>query len=326
MRAFPTISPLLLSACVLLSACSDHGAPTATQVTPLGARFARGVDRASFTSLLVPGATGTLPLDINDHGVIVGRYGSAGRTHGFLRDAAGVYTTIDFPGANFTVAAGLNDSGVVVGWYTFPAAPTVRHGFVLKEGLFTSFDPPGSTFTNVLGINARGDISGRFCTLALCRVPGSGDFHGFFLHGGAFTTIDVPGAHETNAFKVNARGAIVGGFGDVSGGERLFVLRSDAFTTFALPNGKPITQDNGGMNARGDIVGTYCDVALPCVIGVTGTHGFFLSDGELTPIDFPGALATAAAAVNARGDIVGGYVNASGQSRGFLLSSHPAAF
>jgi hypothetical protein len=49
------------------------------------------------------------------------------------------------------------------------------------------------------------------------------------------------------------------------------------------------------------------------------THGFLLSGGEFTSIDFPGASGTVASGINPRGDIVGFYVSA-GVGHGFLLS------
>ena len=54
-----------------------------------------------------------------------------------------------------------------------------------------------------------------------------------------------------------------------------------------------------GINARGDIVGSYTRGGV--------THGFLLSDGVLTTIDYPGAVSTDARGINARGDIVGSY-------------------
>jgi uncharacterized membrane protein len=72
---------------------------------------------------------------------------------------------------------------------------------------------------------------------------------------------------------------------------------------------------------RGDIVGTYCDAAIPCLVFASGNNGFLLSEAGLATIDVPGASATSATGINARGDIVGGYVNANGQGRGFLLSA-----
>jgi uncharacterized membrane protein len=168
----------------------------------------------------------------------------------------------------------------------------------------------------VLGIDDRGDITGRYCTRTPCREPGSGDFHGFLLRDGEFTTIDVPGSIETNAWKSNDRGEIVGSFGVAGGGVELFIVRDGEFTTFALPDGKALSPDNGGINARGDIVGKYCD-ASPCRIGPTG-HGFALRRGQLTTIDVPGALSTGTFGINARRDVVGGYYDAAGTLHGYL--------
>jgi hypothetical protein len=68
-----------------------------------------------------------------------------------------------------------------------------------------------------------------------------------------------------------------------------------------------------GINARGDIVGSYTDS--------TGTHGFVRRRGEFTTIDYPGAATTEAWGINPRGDIVGRYtLGGLGGVRGFLLS------
>jgi uncharacterized membrane protein len=310
----------LAAAGVALAACADSGGiagPASARGTTVEQRANPGVQ----TIFDVPGSSRTLALDINERGEIVGRYVSAGQNHGFLRDTSGNFTTVDYPGSSFSVASSINDSGAILGWYTVPADPTARHGFVLRDGVFTSFDPPGSTFTNPLGINNRGEVTGRFCTLAVCLAPGLGSFHGFLWRDGVFTLIDVPDANETNAFKPNENGAIVGGFGE-SGNELLFVLQNEQFTTMALPNGKPITQDDGGMNDRGDIVGTYCDVASPCLVGPSDNHGFLLSGNQLTTIDVAGATATALTGINARGDIVGGSTDTNGHTHGLLLESH----
>ena len=305
---------------VALAACADSGALAG----PDSARrptTQRTVDPTAPTIFDVPGSSRTLALDINEKGEIVGRYASAGQNHGFLRDASGNLTTVDFPGSSFSVASSINDRGDILGWYTLPTDPSGRHGFVLRDGVFTSFDPPGSTFTNPLGINNRGEVTGRFCTLADCLPPGLGSFHGFLWQDGVFTLIDVPGGSETNAFKPSENGAIVGGFGE-SGAELLFVLKNGQFTTMALPNGRPITQDDGGMNARGDIVGTYCNGAPPCLVGPSDNHGFLLSGDQLTTIDVAGATATSLTGINARGDVVGGYTGADGHPHALLLERH----
>ena len=273
----------------------------------------------TFTTIDVPGSTGTGALDINAEGMIVGRYSMSGQTHGFLRTPTGDFMTIDFPGANFTVAAGINDLGDIVGMYVLPSAPTQRHGYLLKDGVYSSFDPPGSTFTNALGINERGDIVGRYCTLSVCRPPGNGDFRAFMLHDGEFTALEAAGAIETNAFKINGSGKIGGGLVTGGGAEEIALWRKNTLTMMELPNGKPVTMDNGGINERGDVVGMYCDGAAPCFPGPAGTHGFLISDDEFHTINAPGAAATAAFGINARGDIVGGYVDSARRNHGFLL-------
>ena len=69
-----------------------------------------------------------------------------------------------------------------------------------------------------------------------------------------------------------------------------------------------------GINARGDVVGTFIDQNLI-------QHGFLLSYGAFTVIDFPGAQSTIARGINPRGDIVGSYRLAGDPpvaTRGFL--------
>jgi hypothetical protein len=73
-----------------------------------------------------------------------------------------------------------------------------------------------------------------------------------------------------------------------------------------------------GINARGDIVGSYTDT--------TGTHGFLQRGGVVTKIDYPDSPGhrttfTEAWGINPRGDIIGRYMAAGiPGTRGFLLS------
>jgi uncharacterized membrane protein len=65
------------------------------------------------------------------------------------------------------------------------------------------------------------------------------------------------------------------------------------------------------VNNLGQIVGVYGD-------GITN-HGFLLSNGVFTTLDYPGATDTVALGINDKGQIVGTY---DGFSYGFL--AHPS--
>jgi uncharacterized membrane protein len=275
----------------------------------------------TFSTIDFPDATFTAALDINSAGKIVGVYVSAGdgNNHGFLRNRHGEFTTIDFPGADFSRAAGINSRGDMVGFYRLRGeAPMARHGFLLSKGTFTTIDPPGSVFTNALGINRRGDIVGRYCTVLPCMPENR---HGFLRSGGEFWRIDVPGAVGTNAWGINDRGKIVGGYQGADGKSHVYLLREGQLTTIDFPGAVDTAPrgDKGGINSRGDIVSYYCAFE-PCSLDNDSEHGFLLSDGEFTTIDFPDAHAAAAFGINARGDIVGPYNDASGNGHGFLLN------
>ena len=323
MKRFSPIPLFAVLAAGAIGACSDGTAPaTASRSDARASQSANSAedlsDASGITTIDVPGATATVAFGINNQGVVVGRYASAGRTHGFARSAEGELTTIDFPGASLTVAAAVNSRGDIVGWYNLTASPTVRHGFLLRDGMFTTVDPPGSNSTGALGINDRGDIVGRFCDRPVCRDLGNGDYRGFLLRDDVFTTVDVPGSAETHAWDINDRGEFLGAFQTAGGEVDLFLIGRGNLTTFSLPNGKPVSNDNGGINARGDIVGKYCDVS-PCLAGrPSAGHGFVLSDGRLTTIDVPGALGTAAFGINARREVVGGYFDAGGALHGYV--------
>ena len=311
-------STLLCFAVVTAGACVDPDGPTSVSLSSVVARRdVFDVAAMTLTTIDVPGSASTVAMDVNALDDVVGQFAKDGVTHGFLWQN-GSFTTIDFPGASLTVAAGINNEGDIVGMYALPSAPNERHGYVLRGGEFTTIDPEGSKFTNALGISPQGDVVGRYCTAIPCGRPGSGTYHGFLWQNGVITSFRVPNSVETNAWKINALGEIIGGFRYADNINRLFILRDGEFTTFDLPDGLPVAQDDGGINARGDVVGVSCG-ASPCDFVSPVRHGFVLRDGELTTIDIPGARVTMVLAINARGSLAGGY-NAIGKLQGFLLS------
>ena len=90
-----------------------------------------------------------------------------------------------------------------------------------------------------------------------------------------------------------------------------------SYSQIDFPGAK--STSGSGLNARGDIVGSYTDQA-------NKTHGFLLSGGDFTTIDYPGAVATRATGINSQGDIVGTHngpnlltPGSGGDVHGFLL-------
>ncbi len=98
------------------------------------------------------------------------------------------------------------------------------------------------------------------------------------------------------------------------GADRVLVYTAIDFPGAVLTNAQ-------GINAGGEIVGSYNDAAVP-----SRTHGFVLSGGEFQSIDFPGARSTVARGIGPGGDIVGSYQtqNESGgvPAHGFLRTNH----
>ena len=106
-----------------------------------------------------------------------------------------------------------------------------------------------------------------------------------------------------------------------------------------------------GVNARGDVVGTYTDAngeghgfllrggvysnvvnpagdglgprwinAAGDIVGTFGDHGFLLTaEGVFSEVDYPGATLTQAFGINNAGDITGRYSDSAGHENGYIL-------
>jgi hypothetical protein len=61
---------------------------------------------------------------------VVGRYASAGATHGLFFIPPNQFSTFDYPGSTFTSLNGINDKGVICGRYV--DASGIAHGFLAR--------------------------------------------------------------------------------------------------------------------------------------------------------------------------------------------------
>jgi hypothetical protein len=77
-----------------------------------------------------PGSTTTVLFGLNDRNWVVGRYASAGATHGLFFVLPDSFFTFDYPGSTFTSLNGINDKGVICGRYVDTSG--IAHGFLAR--------------------------------------------------------------------------------------------------------------------------------------------------------------------------------------------------
>jgi len=209
------------------------------------------------TTIDGPEAIFTAATGINDAGQAVGLFHGADLViHAFLRDTAGVLTTLNIPGVAGGIGSpavgrvGINDLGQIVG--TVASQQGLLQPFLYTAGVVTIVDVGPVDGASAYGINTVGHIVG-----SLTRVPGE---QGFVNTAGGTLTFAVPGAGFTEAFGINDVGETVGLWGvydEALGYVTIHGFLRDAagaFTTIDVPGAIPI-----GINDAGQIVGIFFD-------------------------------------------------------------------
>lgn len=184
--------------------------------------------------LALPGAL-ALPLDINDHGVMVGTTWDAS----FLFTSAFVVgpngsQLLRYPGASFTSLEGINNAGNAVGgaWDSFSGTP-LRYA----NGALSVPDPlPGSAGCSVNGISDSGDLVGG------CSDSSGQGTSGFLFTGGESLRLTYGGDPSTFFRNVSASGIIVGS----SNSGSFLVMRSK------IVDPVPDLLDEGGVTDEAD--------------------------------------------------------------------------
>lgn len=193
-------------------------------------------------------------------------------------------------------------------------------------------------FVTPAAINSSGTIAGSFCCGYVAGFDGAQALsHGFSLRSGSssqvFTVAEPMGIISSFASGIAPNDDVVGGFcpanwgcasGDALHGY-LFKAVSNSAVQIDVPGA--IATLVAGINKSEQMVGMWCNTT--CSVSYMGeSHGFQLDHpgGSFTTLDFPGALGTAAAAINDAGEIVGNYLSCKDTSclfaeiHGFLLS------
>ncbi|MGH3190981.1 MAG: hypothetical protein ACRDPY_03540 [Streptosporangiaceae bacterium] len=268
-------------------------------------------------------------LGINDEGVIAGYFGSGAQGHpnkGYLLlppfYSQHSYTGENFPGSVQTQVTGLNNRGVTVGFWSGMNNASMSNdnfGFVDVDGHFRNADfPTGSAASppvdQLLGVNDS-DVAVGFYTDA------NGNNHGYEYNilDNRFSTVTYNGAPGTSltAAAVNDRNDVAGfytnpGTGNTDG---FIKFRDETFIDLSVPGASSTVAL--GVNNSDEVVGVYTpgdnSQALDGFIW-TPQHGF-------TTLDDPhGVGTTTINGVNDLGQVVGFYVDAAGNTDGFVAT------
>ena len=260
-------------------------------------------------------------LGVNDQGEIAGYFGSGAQGHpnkGYVIPASsGAFINENFPGSVQTQVTGLNNRGITVGfWSSMNNANQVNdnHGFVDVGGHFRTADfPTGSPASppvdQLLGVNDN-DVAVGFYTDA------NGNNHGYEYNINTRTYRSVVDPYNMGASlqatAINDRGDIAGNIG--SGG--FLLAQGGRFITLSAPGASSTMAL--GVNNDDEGVGVY-------TVGSGSSaqmHGFtWTPGGGFRTVDDPhGAGTTTINGVNDHGQLVGFYVDANGNTDGFLAT------
>jgi hypothetical protein len=262
-------------------------------------------------------------LGINNEGLISGYFGSGMPGHpnkGYLLEKPyhqSDYVSENFPGSAQTQVTGLNNMGNTVGFWANAAG--ANFGFYTAGTHFHEVNFPAESMSSppmdqLLGINDHGVAVG-FYTNAKMLSRG----YTYNIHTHKFGRVLIPGTTVANgptltAAAINNKGYIAGYYNLANGETVAFLKRNASFSTLIAPHSS--STQAFGVNNSGVVVGDY-------TVG-TGKnqkmHGFVwtVAHGFQTVNDPHGVNTTTINGINNNDDLVGFYVDASGNTDGFL--------
>jgi uncharacterized membrane protein len=251
--------------------------------------------------------------------------------------------TFDVPGASYTTLTGINDKGQIVGTIPNPDTPAFLGyyvGFVDDKGTITNLIGPAYKGNTPTDINDRGQIS-------LVSTNQSGPQSSLFGDGIPVSSLPIPITTGLNN-ELDSVGLYPNGQGVFYSSE------SKTSTPIEVPGStqtRPLD-----INDRDEFVGSYRDASgnlhgflfahdrfqfinypgatatlaeavndRGVIVGEYDNHGFIDNHGKLTTLDFPGAISTQISGINDKNQIVGTYQDTNHVTHGFIgyLNDHP---
>jgi hypothetical protein len=270
-------------------------------------------------------------LGINDEGQIVGYFGSGAAGHpnkGYvIPPFSRHFIDENFPGSAQTQVTGENNRGVTVGFWSntnMGVGKDANFGWVDVYGHFRTADfPTASPATppvdQLLGVNDS-DIAVGFYTDA------NGINHGYEynIYRNTYSSVVDPNAPSASltAAAINDRGDVAGVYTNPgTGATDGFLLRHGHLTDLVAPGASSTMAL--GVNNFDEVVGVFTPASNANALeGFTWTprHGFTIVNDPNGVNN--GNLTTTINGVNDFGQVVGFYVDASGNTDGFLATPH----
>ncbi|HXA40475.1 MAG TPA: PEPxxWA-CTERM sorting domain-containing protein [Phenylobacterium sp.] len=271
-----------------------------------------GAQAATLTpipSYVDPAGGTTSVLGINNAGWMTGNIAEAnGSSLGFVRDAAGNYTTFSANGLFATYGRAIDNSNTVIGYATDAAGAinTDTQFTRTTGGAVTALQNPntGVPLHGIAqGVNATGAIVGDYYSGPGATTP----LLGYVLDGSTFTTLTAPGSTRTAARGIEDDGTVAG-WAIVGGVQEGFIEQGGAYSFFQAPDAGSVGTVFEDINNNGLVSGEWMDAG-------GDSHAFVFNSvaDAFTDIDVLGATSTSAFGLNDAGDVV---VTASGVAEG----------
>jgi uncharacterized membrane protein len=212
-----------------------------------------------FTSSDGTAAAGTEAKGISPDGEVVGDYwlldGAPMNIHGYRRTTKGDFVPVNYPGHAGTIVQRILPDGTMLGCRHDDDLMYTMKGITMSRA--------GSAEISQFSSMENGATPDRRRIVGLYKNDAASPQRGFVIVDGVFTPLFLDATTPAlAAWDVNPAGEIVGVYSKA--GVHGFVLSGDGYATLDFPGAAQTRAF--GINARGDVVGTY--------IAADGTHGF----------------------------------------------------
>jgi len=181
------------------------------------------------------------------------------------------------PGDPDAAAFAINDWGQVTGVSGGCSIPPF-HAVLWQNGKAIDLGNFGGTTSEGIDINSLGEVVG------VSYLSDNTTYYSFLWRNGVMTNLGtVPGDVSSEADGLNDWGQVVGGSYDANGNNRAYIWQNGVMTDLntLIPSNSPLylLEANGGINDRGQIVGTALQISSGEV------HGFLATPGKWSAAD-----------------------------------------